>query len=990
LREEESSGWKWVRQKLLVFVKDKRFRIFTTWIALFLQIGSVFGILVVLLTAASDYWRLLIAIPIALVVLSIVWCSPVQEYLNTPQRIPADDRPMASARWKNGVLTGLWRVLSLPAVAIAMVSIQNLGLNVDIAYIGRGLWQLNDISEDGFFLANIFSSWGGYVAAWLACTLMMDIAGFFIPLLLATPVTVIVIVAICRYDGAGVLACGYNSNGSFDDHGIVPVCLALLWVSQVICFGLLYLHKTRLIPLIKEEKLFIQSYYNALFTEQCLFLNRRTEFNEHRQTSPRQVAPNSNVFVCTTMYREQVHEQRQLLESLHGIACEQAKHKTRNFESHIFFDGGAKGRHTTEFANQLFSLLHETVKIDLKQGEKWETSYGLQLKWKLAGDMPFYVHLKDPNKVKKKKRWSQVMYMSYVLDYRCPRTNYDDDDTFILTTDADIVFSREAVEILIDLLGRDEQVGAVCGRVHPLGSGPVVWYQIFDYAIGHWFQKVAEHVLGSVMCCPGCFSVFRARALRDILPTYATKVEKAKDFLTKDMGEDRWLCTLMVQAGWRLEYSAAADSYTYCPDNFDEFYKQRRRWMPSTMANLTELCTSARQVIANNDAVSILFIAYQAAMVFSTIIAPGTVILLMAAGTTYAFYTSQDYDSNGTNIAFLVIYSLTAVGYGAVCLWCNQNMQLQTAKVLTFIFAIIMAAVFVGVAVQIAQGLGKGDDQSTPTTNPSNTTQSSQIDSVSTLEDIAVSTWYLAGLAAVYIVAALLHPTEFFCLFHSLWYLLCLPSGYLYLIIYSICNLNDRSWGTRELSKQNTESLEMRQILKSLFDKIGEVCSCCGCCRRSEPIFEPKMQTSTDLRTTETQTDSERPPPPPQARDLVTDLKQSSDSSQPQLDRRHSPVADVENPIAYRSAAVTNSLPIEDFLERVGLTNVSYVQSFKEAGYDDTSFFIKMKPKDIEGLGVKSTGFINRIMKAIADLPDTTVPRAVPVFFFVYLKAANY
>ena len=868
--EETSSCWKGFRYKWEKFVKNKRYRAIATWVALLLQIGSIIGLLVVLVIFERDFdnrhWGILAAIPIALVVLSIVWCSPVQEYLNTPQRIPADDRPLASARWKNGILTGLWRVFSLPAVAIIMASIPDLELDVDINYLGQGLKQLNDISEDAFFLVNIFSSWGAYVGAWLACTVMMDIVGFVIPLLLATPVAVVVIVVVCERDITGALACGSDPTNPFDEYGIIPICLGLLWISQIICC-LFYVCRTRLIPLIREEKLFIQSYYNSPFTEQSLMLNRRTEFDDERLVDPREVALRSNVFICTTMYREQLHEQKQLLESIHGIACEQAKHKTRNFESHIFFDGGARGRHTTDFPNQLFSLLHDTLKIDLQKGQKWETPYGLQLRWSLAGDMPFYVHLKDPNKVKKKKRWSQVMYMSYVLDYRCPKSNQDDDNTFILTTDADIVFSREAVEILIDLLSRDRQAGAVCGRVRPLGGGPVVWYQIFDYAIGHWFQKVAEHVLGSVMCCPGCFSVFRARALRDVLPTYATKVDKAMDFLTKDMGEDRWLCTLMVQAGWRLEYSAAAVSDTYCPDSFDEFYKQRRRWMPSTMANLTELCTSARQVIANNDAVSILFILYQAAMIFSTVIAPGTVILVMTAGTTYAFDTSQDYDSNGTYNAFLVIYIATAVGYGAVCIKCNQNRQLQTAKVLTFIFAIIMAVVSVGVVVQIAQGPGDDQPVVTPSPAPSPAPSPSSSDSVS-LRDIAVSTWYLAGLASVFIVAAMLHPSEFYCLFHALWYLLCLPSGYIFLIIYSVCNLNDRSWGTREIAKQNTESQSVWQILKSFFDKVRDVCGCCGCCLPSEPASSPPTQSSTDSNPNDTKGGTD--PPPPQATDLLS------------------------------------------------------------------------------------------------------------------------
>ncbi|KAH3868275.1 hypothetical protein DPMN_031417 [Dreissena polymorpha] len=58
--------------------------------------------------------------------------------------------------------------------------------------------------------------------------------------------------------------------------------------------------------------------------------------------------------------------------------------------------------------------------------------------------------------------------------------------------------------------------------------------------------QAAEHVVGSVLCSPGCFSVYRCSAIRDILPEYATNVEHAFDFLTKDMGEDRWLCTLLV------------------------------------------------------------------------------------------------------------------------------------------------------------------------------------------------------------------------------------------------------------------------------------------------------------------------------------------------------------------------------------------------------------------------------------------------------------
>ena len=849
------SCWRVLRAKVQAFWKNKRYRTIATWIALILQVGSIAALVMVLLIFEkqfdSNHRGVLVSIPIALVLLSIVWCSAVQEYLNTPQTIPADGRPMASARWKNGILTGLWRIMSLPTVAIIMASINYVNLNIELKYLGEGLKRLSDnLSEDTYFLINIFCTWGAYIASWLACTVRMGTIGFVLPLLLATPVAVVTTIGLCvKHQLTDLVTCGDDIHDSFYAYGIVPMLLGLLWISQIICC-LFYVWRTQLIPLMKEEDLFIQSYYNCPFTEQSLMLNRKTEFDDEKVIDPQEVARKSRVFVCTTMYREQLHEQRQLLESIHGIAKEQAREKIRSFESHIFFDGGAKGCHTTEFANQLFSLLHDALRINLSDGKKWETPYGLQIRWELPGDMPFYVHLKDPHKVKKKKRWSQVMYMSYVLDFRCPRSEDDDDNTFILTTDADIVFDRDAVEIVLDLLCRDQLVGGVCGRVHPLGSGPVVWYQKFDYAIGHWFQKVAEHVLGSVMCCPGCFSVFRGRALRDVLPQYATKADKANDFLTKDMGEDRWLCTLMVEAGWRLEYAASADSSTFCPDTFDEFYKQRRRWTPSTMANLMELCSNAKKVISNNDAVSIVFIIYQAAMIFSTIISPGTVILVMSAGISYAFNSSKHYDSGGTYIAFLVIFLFMAFLYGVVCIWCRQDTQLKTSKVLTFIFAIIMAAVAVGVVVQIVSGL-EGPEVPTPShVNSSSPTQTSKGIS---LEHVAISTWYLAALALLFIMAALLHPTEFFCLFHALWYLLCLPSGYLFLIIYSICNLNDRSWGTRETVKQNTEGQSMWSVVRSFIDKLRDACGCCDCCHPPIPS-KPSTPEARDFRSVEVQT----------------------------------------------------------------------------------------------------------------------------------------
>jgi chitin synthase len=49
---------------------------------------------------------------------------------------------------------------------------------------------------------------------------------------------------------------------------------------------------------------------------------------------------------------------------------------------------------------------------------------------------------------------------------------------------------------------------------------------------------------------------------------------------------------------------------------------------------------------------------------------------------------------------------------------------------------------------------------------------------------LSVSTIYLVGMASIFVIAGLLHPKEILALCHGIWYLLCLPAGYLLLTMY--------------------------------------------------------------------------------------------------------------------------------------------------------------------------------------------------------------
>ncbi|KAK5985002.1 hypothetical protein GCK32_011468, partial [Trichostrongylus colubriformis] len=290
-----------------------------------------------------------------------------------------------------------------------------------------------------------------------------------------------------------------------------------------------------------------------------------------------------------------------------------------------------------------------------------------------------------------------------------------------------------------------------------------VWYQKFEYAIGHWLQKATEHMIGCVMCSPGCFSLFRSYALMDdnVTRKYASKSEQPLDYIQYDQGEDRWLCTLLLQRGYRVEYCAASDALTFAPEGFNEFFNQRRRWIPSTIANIIDLLKDYKNVIRVNESISIWYIIYQIVMLVSSILGPGTIFLMVVGAISISF--------NIDTMWSLLIVSVPVVIFCIVCLVAKPEKQLLFAQIVGALFAMLMTAVFVGTSLQI------------------------QKDGI-----LSPHSLFLFSVIASFLTAAILHPLEFTCIIPGILYFLAIPCMYMLLPIYSICNLNTVSWGTRE------------------------------------------------------------------------------------------------------------------------------------------------------------------------------------------------
>ena len=69
---------------------------------------------------------------------------------------------------------------------------------------------------------------------------------------------------------------------------------------------------------------------------------------------------------------------------------------------------------------------------------------------------------------------------------------------------------------------------------------------------------------------------------------------------------------------------------TFAPEDLDTFYKQRRRWGPSTTANVWQLIKNQREARKNNTYISIPYVFYHFFMLIFSLIGVSTTIMMVA------------------------------------------------------------------------------------------------------------------------------------------------------------------------------------------------------------------------------------------------------------------------------------------------------------------------------------------------------------------------
>lgn len=201
-------------------------------------------------------------------------------------------------------------------------------------------------------------------------------------------------------------------------------------------------------------------------------------------------------------------------------------------------------------------------------------------------------------------------------------------------------------------------------------------------------------------------------------------------------------------------------SDTHAPEGFNEFYNQRRRWVPSTIANILDLLSDPNITKVNNN-ISLLYIIYQGVLMFGTVIGPGTIFLMMVSAIQSVF---------GVNIYIAFVWNFIPLSvFMATCYFCKQSYQLTAAFIISVLYSLVMMAVMVGVVIQImTEGI------------------------------FSPSSMFFLFVTMQIIITGVLHPREIRALPCGFVYYITIPCMYMLLTIYSLFNMNDVSWGTRE------------------------------------------------------------------------------------------------------------------------------------------------------------------------------------------------
>ncbi len=146
----------------------------------------------------------------------------------------------------------------------------------------------------------------------------------------------------------------------------------------------------------------------------------------------------------------------------------------------------------------------------------------------------------------------------------------------IVTIDSDSVIEPDA---LLAITGpfRNQKVGAVAGKVavYNQHEGLIPRMLHIRYLVTFDVLRAVESTYGTVYCCPGALTAYRASAIRKVLDQWMSQTFLG---VRCTFGEDRAMTNYLLAAGFDTVYQGSAVVRTVVPARYSKMSKMFLRW----------------------------------------------------------------------------------------------------------------------------------------------------------------------------------------------------------------------------------------------------------------------------------------------------------------------------------------------------------------------------------------------------------------------------
>lgn len=401
----------------------------------------------------------------------------------------------------------------------------------------------------------------------------------------------------------------------------------------------------------------------------------------------------------------------------------------------------------------------------------------------LLEDIPYSLYVKGDNLISG-KRYSILLFAN-VIEKITEQTG--NSPSHLLFLDCDTTSTGKDVQHLIDALDKDPDCGGAAGwiraeNIHK-NNFIILLQEFYTYFLGHVIEKASDTLFGKCTCLPGAFSVVRYAAFKDCLEEYSRIPNNSNlyEINCLELGEDRYLTTLLVSKGYRIVYVQEAIAKTAVPDSISYLITQQRRWFQSTFFNQIELLLGIFSPSSRRskwEPIQILVIFFQ---FLSSLLTVGLVAAIASQGEIFRYFVPPLCIALGVWV-YSVAFSFSTM---------NKSVDRIYSWIIFNFFLLAFINYYGTISIII---------------------YCFEANSVDIWSYIVLFLIILRIVFMVYPILRFSRPKEWSKLF--LGFISCLLLGGLTPVIalYSLANVDSQSWGTRGITHENKGASQVDKV----------------------------------------------------------------------------------------------------------------------------------------------------------------------------------